>query len=297
MNRLLVASFFALILILSACSSNNEESTAEAENEVTSTEEETDGELSEIEKENEELREELAKKENEELKSELEDEESEESNEDNNDEEEQTQDEVKNDSEENNNNESLALTVDECVLALFEDDCHENFPKQEVQDTFLEYAEAGEVPYEGGGGSQSLEYVVASVQYYDEHGEFPELDEIEVDNELEVEDYEEYRVAIVDYLEKLTNYYNVGHTSGDAIFEYLKEGNPAYDKIWDNKESGYFAHHVTHDIFVGHMYPQDDGTITIEVTRTYEHANSNGVEDAVVTYIMDMETHEIIDFN
>lgn len=64
MNRILVLSVFTLTLILSACSGTDDE--------VASTEAVSDSEASDLEKENEALRKELAEKENKELKAELE---------------------------------------------------------------------------------------------------------------------------------------------------------------------------------------------------------------------------------
>lgn len=298
MPRILVLSLFALTLILSACSANNDDTTEEAEDEVVATEEESEDELSEIEKENEELRKEIAERENDELKDELE--ENNESPDESESTDEDTSSEDSNDSSEDNNEETknngtAQMTIDECVLALFEDDCHENFENDEVEDVYLEYAYNDEVPYEGG-GSQSLEYVVASVQYYDEHGEFPGLEDIEVEHELTTEDYENFEKLIKEYLSRLTDYFNRENPDNDVFF-YLKEGSPAYNKVMANVESGNFVDHTTHDIFVSYIYPQDDGTVTIDVIRTFEHATSNGIQDSNVTYTMDMETYEIIDFN
>lgn len=72
MKRILTSSFLALMLMLSACSDNKEETpeTNIAEEDIVA-ENKSNNELTEIEKENETLRKELAEKENETLRQEL----------------------------------------------------------------------------------------------------------------------------------------------------------------------------------------------------------------------------------
>lgn len=110
----------------------------------------------------------------------------------------------------------------------------------------------------------------------------------------EIKDETDYEYLLTEYLQRLATHYN--YDNYDDIYYYLKKGSTAYDKIAANKVSGDFTGHKTHSVELVSMKDLGDGTVELNANRVYSHDNSNGQQTANVTYIVNAETHEILDF-
>lgn len=110
----------------------------------------------------------------------------------------------------------------------------------------------------------------------------------------EIKDRIIYEGAINEYLGRLAQYYN--YDNYDNIYYYLKEGSAAYDKITANKASGNYTGHKTENVELVEMTDLGDGTVKLNANRVYSHDNSNGRRIANVDYIVNAETHEVLDF-
>lgn len=116
----------------------------------------------------------------------------------------------------------------------------------------------------------------------------------EPDPNAEIKDEYDYEYLLTEYLQRLAHHYN--YDNYDDVYYYLKRGSPAYDKIADNKASGNFTGHKTENVELVEMTDLGDGTVKLNANRVYSHDNSNGRRIANVNYIVNAETHEIIDF-
>ncbi|CAD2071649.1 hypothetical protein [Jeotgalicoccus meleagridis] len=112
--------------------------------------------------------------------------------------------------------------------------------------------------------------------------------------DAEIQDRMIYEGAINEYLGRLAQYYN--YDNYDNIYYYLKKGSAAYDKITANKASGNFTGHKTENVELVEMTDLGDGTVKLNANRVYSHDNSNGRRIANVDYIVNAETHEVLDF-
>lgn len=110
----------------------------------------------------------------------------------------------------------------------------------------------------------------------------------------EIKDEADYEYLLTEYLQRLAYHYNSDNY--DDIYYYLKKGSAAYDKISANKASGNFIGHTTHSVELVSMKDLGNGTLELNANRVYSHDNSNGEKVANVTYIVNAETHEILDF-
>lgn len=110
----------------------------------------------------------------------------------------------------------------------------------------------------------------------------------------EIKDEADYEFLLTEYLNRLTAHYNMNEY--DDVYYYLRKGSPAYDKIADYKASGHLTGHETYEVELVSMTDLGDGTVMLNANRVYSHDNSNGQRITNVDYIMNAETHEIIDF-
>lgn len=110
----------------------------------------------------------------------------------------------------------------------------------------------------------------------------------------EIKDEEDYEYLLTEYLQRLATHYN--YENYDDIYYYLKRGSAAYDKVATNKASGSFSGHKTYSVELLSMKDLGDGTVELNANRVYSHDNSNGQQKTNVTYIVNAETHEILDF-
>lgn len=129
--------------------------------------------------------------------------------------------------------------------------------------------------------------------FLDESGMFEESTEEDIDDLEHTPDAIELEDHITTYLNLLADFYN---DESDEIFEYVKDGSPAYSKLKANKETGYFSNHTTYNVDLLEQESETDDTFVLNVTRIYEHDNSGGKNAANVNYILDSETHKIIDY-
>ena len=121
--------------------------------------------------------------------------------------------------------------------------------------------------------------------------------EDEESEEISADDFITYETLINEYLYRLAAYYNYTlNDEEDDIFYYLREGTPAYDKITSNKSSGDYKDHTTYEVTLNDVNDLGDGTVELDVSRVYSHANSNGKRISNVNYIMNKETFAIIDY-
>lgn len=121
--------------------------------------------------------------------------------------------------------------------------------------------------------------------------------EDEESEEISADDFITYETLINEYLYRLAAYYNYTlNDEEDDIFYYLREGTPAYDKITSNKSSGDYKDHTTYEVTLNDVNDLGDGTVELDVSRVYSHANSNGKRVSNVNYIMNKETFAIIDY-
>lgn len=112
--------------------------------------------------------------------------------------------------------------------------------------------------------------------------------------DAEIQDRKIYEGAINEYLGRLAQYYN--YDNYDNIYYYLKKGSAAYDKITANKASGNFTGHNTENVELVEMTDLSDGTVKLNVNRVYSHDSSDGRRIANVDYVVNAETHEVLDF-
>lgn len=116
----------------------------------------------------------------------------------------------------------------------------------------------------------------------------------EPDPNAEIKDEYDYEYLLTEYLQRLARHYN--YDNYDDVYYYLKRGSPAYDKIADNKASGHFTGRETDSVELVEMTDLGDGTVKLNANRVYSHDNSNGRRIANVDYIVNAETHEVLDF-
>lgn len=114
------------------------------------------------------------------------------------------------------------------------------------------------------------------------------------DPNAEIKYAADYENRLTEYLQRLATHYNSDNY--DDIYDYLKRGSAAYDKIAANKASGDFTGHTTHSVELVSIKDLGDGTVELNADRVYSHDNSDGQQEANVTYIVNAETHEILDF-
>lgn len=112
--------------------------------------------------------------------------------------------------------------------------------------------------------------------------------------DVEIKDEYDYEYLLAEYLQRLAAHYNM--VEYDDVYYYIKRGSVAYDKIAENKESGHFTGHETIDVELIEMTDLGDGTVELNADRVYSHDNSEGQRIANVNYIVNAETHEILDF-
>lgn len=110
----------------------------------------------------------------------------------------------------------------------------------------------------------------------------------------EIKEEADYEYLLTEYLQRLATHYN--YDNYDNIYYYLKRGSAAYDKISANKASGNFTGHKTHSVELVSMKDLGDGTVALNANRVYSHDNSGGQQETNVTYIVNAETHEVLDF-
>lgn len=110
----------------------------------------------------------------------------------------------------------------------------------------------------------------------------------------EIKDEADYEFLLTEYLNRLTAHYNMNEY--DDVYYYLRKGSPAYDKIADYKALGHLTGHETYEVELVSTTDLGDGTVMLNANRVYSHDNSNGQRITNVDYIMNAETHEIIDF-
>lgn len=116
----------------------------------------------------------------------------------------------------------------------------------------------------------------------------------EPDPNAEIKDDDEYEYLLTEYLNRLAAHYNMNEY--EDVYYYLKRDSAAYDKIAANKESGHFTGHETIDVELIEMTDLGDGTVELNANRVYSHDNSEGQRIANVNYIVNAETHEVLDF-
>src|SRR5699024_15394 len=110
----------------------------------------------------------------------------------------------------------------------------------------------------------------------------------------ELHDEDRYEYLLKEYLQRLTFHYNM--VEYEDVYYYLRRGSAAYDKIAANKASGNFTGHKTENVELVEMTDLGDGTVKLNANRVYSHDNSNGRRIANVDYIVNAETHEVLDF-
>lgn len=110
----------------------------------------------------------------------------------------------------------------------------------------------------------------------------------------ELHDEDRYEYLLKEYLQRLTFHYNM--VEYEDVYYYLRRGSAAYDKIAANKASGNFTGHKTENVELVEMTDLGDGTVKLNANRVYSHDNSNGRRIANVNYIVNAETHEVLDF-
>lgn len=116
----------------------------------------------------------------------------------------------------------------------------------------------------------------------------------EPDPNAEIKDEYDYEYLLTEYLQRLAAHYNM--VEYDDVYYYLKRGSAAYDKIAENKASGHFTGHETIDVELIELTDLGDGTVELNADRVYSHDNSEGQRIANVNYIVNAETHEVLDF-
>lgn len=116
----------------------------------------------------------------------------------------------------------------------------------------------------------------------------------EPDPNAEIKDEYDYEYLLTEYLQRLAAHYNM--VEYDDVYYYIKRGSAAYDKIAENKASGHFTGHETIDVELIEMTDLGNGTVELNADRVYSHDNSEGQRIANVNYIVNAETHEVLDF-
>ncbi|MFD2831064.1 hypothetical protein [Corticicoccus populi] len=288
MKNYLAVLLTSLLLLLSACSTSNdaedntEASATEETNEDTPDTTEDNNEANDLEKENEELKQQLAEKENEKLKKKLEESDSEET--------EIASDDSKSDVEsKSDTNITTVGTPEECVLNLLRD-CRNDFDDHDIINAYLELVESGKIEDTGVQPGMNEAQVVDNLEnYYLE----PEHNSTSQDSD-DIE-FKTWETISYEYVTRLADYYNDVDTIR-GIFYYLHEGSPAYNKVTANKATGNFAEHTVHNVSLEEITDNGDGTVTLRVSREYTHATSNGKSHVIVDYLVNKETHEFIDY-
>ena len=267
MKKWMILLLMTMLIILTACGSNDE-----AEEQENNTSEETESEPAEEESEDEN-----ESAEESESAEETSEETAENSTEDTADNEESSETESTDETNGSTGNEVNYTAAEHCIMTQLME-C-ENVPEADQFQAYNDLVANGTLPQAPGSGCLACGVKYSFEAKYGEsapltYSILPRSDKMPGD----ITNTSEF---VQQYLFALPAYFN--NHDEEALSFYLPE-TPGFNALFANKASGNYGNHMTYSVFIDSEVENLDGSMNVYATRTYSHINTHGVFEVYARY-------------